>query len=107
MWTSGPAAGCGGAERGYCLMIGGDETVVRRLDPVFTALAPSVEAAPRTPGRKKLGGTEDAPARVSLPSCLPLHYAPASGHQVEDEHHQGHNQQQVDQTAAYVQTEPK
>jgi 6-phosphogluconate dehydrogenase len=40
-------------------MIGGDETVVRRLDPVFAALAPSVEAAPRTPGREKLGGTAE------------------------------------------------
>jgi 6-phosphogluconate dehydrogenase len=40
-------------------MIGGDEAVVRRLDPVFAALAPSVDAAPRTPGREKVGGTAE------------------------------------------------
>jgi 6-phosphogluconate dehydrogenase len=55
----GTSGGVWGSERGYCLMIGGDETVVRRLDPVFVALAPSIEAAPRTPGREKLGGTAE------------------------------------------------
>jgi 6-phosphogluconate dehydrogenase len=40
-------------------MIGGEEAVVRRLDPVFAALAPSIEAAPRTPGREKRGGTAE------------------------------------------------
>jgi 6-phosphogluconate dehydrogenase len=40
-------------------MIGGDEAVIRRLDPVFATLAPSVEAAPRTPGREKVGGTAE------------------------------------------------
>jgi 6-phosphogluconate dehydrogenase len=50
----GTSGGVWGAERGYCLMIGGEESVVRRLDPVFTALAPGVDAAPRTPGRGKL-----------------------------------------------------
>ena len=39
-----------GLERGYCLMIGGDKTAVERLDPIFAALAPGVEAAERTPG---------------------------------------------------------
>src|SRR5579872_2510633 len=38
----GTSGGIWGLERGYCLMIGGDEAVVRRLDPVFAALAPSV-----------------------------------------------------------------
>ena len=55
----GTSGGVWGSERGYCLMIGGDESVVRRIDPVFAALAPSVEAAPRTPGREKLGGTAE------------------------------------------------
>jgi 6-phosphogluconate dehydrogenase len=55
----GTSGGVWGSERGYCLMIGGDETVVRRLDPVFATLAPSVEAAPRTSGREKLGGTAE------------------------------------------------
>ncbi len=55
----GTSGGVWGAERGYCLMIGGDENVVRRIDPVFATLAPSVEAAPRTAGREKLGGTAE------------------------------------------------
>src|SRR5487761_2285600 len=55
----GTSGGVWGAERGYCLMIGGDEIAVRRIDPIFAALAPSIEAAPRTPGREKLGGCAD------------------------------------------------
>ncbi len=55
----GTSGGVWGSERGYCLMIGGDETVVRRLDPIFATLAPSVESAPRTPGREKVGGTAE------------------------------------------------
>ena len=55
----GTSGGVWGAERGYCLMIGGDEAVVRRLDPVFAALAPCIEEAPRTPGREKVGGTAE------------------------------------------------
>jgi 6-phosphogluconate dehydrogenase len=47
----GTSGGVWGKERGYCQMIGGDADVVRRLDPIFAALAPSVDAAPRTPGR--------------------------------------------------------
>ena len=55
----GTSGGVCGAERGYCLMIGGEEAVVRRLAPVFAALAPGIEAAPRTPGREKVGGTAE------------------------------------------------
>lgn len=55
----GTSGGVWGAERGYCLMIGGDKDAVRRLDPVFAALAPSMDAAPRTPGREKVGGTAE------------------------------------------------
>ena len=55
----GTSGGVWGSERGYCLMIGGDEAPVKRLDPIFAALAPSVEAAPRTPGREKVGGTAE------------------------------------------------
>jgi len=55
----GTSGGVWGAERGYCLMIGGDKTVVQRIDPIFAALAPSIDAAPRTPGREKLGGTAE------------------------------------------------
>ena len=55
----GTSGGVWGSERGYCLMIGGEDTIVRRLDPVFVALAPSIEEAPRTPGRKDVGGTAE------------------------------------------------
>ncbi|MGI9646382.1 MAG: phosphogluconate dehydrogenase (NAD(+)-dependent, decarboxylating) [Ilumatobacteraceae bacterium] len=47
----GTSGGVHGLERGYCLMIGGDDAAVARLEPVFDALAPGVEAAERTPGR--------------------------------------------------------
>jgi 6-phosphogluconate dehydrogenase len=51
----GTSGGVMGLTRGYCLMIGGEDTVVRRLDPIFAALAPSIESAPRTPGRETAG----------------------------------------------------
>ena len=46
----GVSGGVWGKERGYCHMIGGETEIVRRLDPIFRALAPGVDAAPRTPG---------------------------------------------------------
>jgi 6-phosphogluconate dehydrogenase len=55
----GTSGGVWGLERGYCLMIGGDEAAVRRLDPILAALAPGIEAAPRTPGREKVSGTAE------------------------------------------------
>ena len=55
----GTSGGVWGAERGYCLMIGGEEAVVRRLDPIFADLAPSVDSAARTPGRERAGGTAE------------------------------------------------
>ena len=45
----GTSGGVWGLERGYSLMIGGDEAVVRRLDPLFKTLAPGLGAIPRTP----------------------------------------------------------
>jgi 6-phosphogluconate dehydrogenase len=47
----GTSGGVWGKERGYCLMIGGEREIVQRLEPFFRALAPRMEAAPRTPGR--------------------------------------------------------
>jgi 6-phosphogluconate dehydrogenase len=47
----GTSGGVFGLDRGYCLMIGGPQEAVERLDPVFASLAPGVEAAERTPGR--------------------------------------------------------
>jgi 6-phosphogluconate dehydrogenase len=46
----GVSGGVWGLERGYCHMIGGEDAVVARLDPIFRSLAPGVEAAQRTPG---------------------------------------------------------
>jgi 6-phosphogluconate dehydrogenase len=47
----GTSGGVFGLDRGYCLMIGGPDEAVQRLDPVFASLAPGVESAERTPGR--------------------------------------------------------
>ncbi len=55
----GTSGGVWGLERGYCLMIGGEEAVVRRLDPIFAALAPGIDAASPTPGRERSAGTAD------------------------------------------------
>ena len=55
----GTSGGVWGLERGYCMMIGGEVDIVRRLDPIFAALAPGLETAPRTPGREKIGGTSE------------------------------------------------
>ena len=55
----GTSGGIWGLERGYCMMIGGEEDVVKRLDPIFKTLAPGLGGIPRTPGREKLGGTAE------------------------------------------------
>jgi 6-phosphogluconate dehydrogenase len=51
----GTSGGVWGLERGYCQMIGGEVEAVRRLDPIFAALAPGKAAAPPTPGRTAKG----------------------------------------------------
>ena len=56
----GTSGGVFGLERGFCLMIGGEDEAVRRLDPIFAALAPGVEAAPRAPGREGAPGAAEA-----------------------------------------------
>ncbi len=60
----GTSGGVFGLERGYCLMIGGPDGAVERLDPIFASLAPGVESAERTPGRSRrsLAGGERLPA---------------------------------------------
>ncbi|MGD9879758.1 MAG: phosphogluconate dehydrogenase (NAD(+)-dependent, decarboxylating) [Reyranella sp.] len=50
----GTSGGVWGLARGYCLMIGGDAEVVKRLDPIFSALAPGLGTIERTEGREKL-----------------------------------------------------
>jgi 6-phosphogluconate dehydrogenase len=47
----GTSGGVWGIERGFCLMIGGEDDVVERLSPLFATIAPGVDSAPRTPGR--------------------------------------------------------
>jgi 6-phosphogluconate dehydrogenase len=55
----GTSGGVWGLERGYCMMIGGEADVVKRLDPIFKRLAPGMGDIARTPGRKKLEGTAE------------------------------------------------
>ena len=61
----GVSGGVWGLERGYCQMIGGEAEVVKRLGPIFAALAPGVETAPRTPGRD----SEVTPAEQGYLHC--------------------------------------
>jgi 6-phosphogluconate dehydrogenase len=63
----GTSGGVWGLERGFCLMIGGEQDVVERLYPVFESLAPGVDAAPRTPGREGPAG----PAEHGYLHCGP------------------------------------
>ncbi len=63
----GVSGGVWGLERGYCMMIGGEAETVQRLDPIFKALAPGVDAASRTPGRTG----EPTPAENGYLHCGP------------------------------------
>ena len=55
----GTSGGVWGLDRGYCMMIGGPEATVQRLDPIFKTLAPGRGNIDRTPGREKVGGTSE------------------------------------------------
>jgi 6-phosphogluconate dehydrogenase len=55
----GTSGGVWGLERGYCMMIGGDDEAVKHLDPIFATLAPGPGDTPRTPGREQLDGTAE------------------------------------------------
>jgi 6-phosphogluconate dehydrogenase len=55
----GTSGGVWGIERGYCMMIGGPNEAVSRLDPIFKTLAPGIGTGPRTPGRQGRGGTAE------------------------------------------------
>lgn len=74
----GVSGGVWGLERGYCLMIGGDPIAVSRLQPIFAALAPGVETAPRTEGRTGSPGN----AEVGYLHCGPA----GAGHFVKMVH---------------------
>ena len=53
----GTSGGVWGLERGYCLMIGGEDKVVTRLDPIFKTIAPGIGDVEPTPGRTRTDGT--------------------------------------------------
>ena len=55
----GTSGGVWGRERGYCLMIGGEDAIVKHLDPIFATLAPGAGTIARTPGRETLDGTAE------------------------------------------------
>src|SRR5947209_8748751 len=55
----GTSGGVWGLDRGYCQMIGGEEKIVKHLDPIFKTLAPGRGETPRTPGREKASGTAE------------------------------------------------
>jgi len=74
----GTSGGVWGLDRGFCLMIGGPAHVIARLDPIFRALAPGIDAAPRTPGRDG----EPAPEELGYLHCGPA----GAGHFVKMVH---------------------
>ncbi len=74
----GTSGGVWGIERGYCLMIGGSDEAVARLDPIFKTLAPGRGDIPRTPGRERVPGT----AEEGYVHCGP----PGAGHFVKMVH---------------------
>jgi 6-phosphogluconate dehydrogenase len=74
----GTSGGVFGLDRGFCLMIGGEDDVVAHLDPVFRTLAPGVDEAPRTPGRDG----EPSPAEHGYLHCGPA----GAGHFVKMVH---------------------
>ena len=77
----GTSGGVWGLERGYCMMIGGDEETVAFLDPIFDALAPGLGTIPRTPNRMEKEG-EDPRAEKGY-----IHAGPAgAGHFVKMVH---------------------
>jgi 6-phosphogluconate dehydrogenase len=55
----GTSGGVWGLERGYCMMIGGETEVIKRLDPILASLAPGMGDLPRTPGRENTDGTAE------------------------------------------------
>jgi 6-phosphogluconate dehydrogenase len=74
----GTSGGVWGRERGYCLMIGGDDQAFAQAEPIFASVAPGVDAAPRTPGRD---------GEVAQPEKGYLHCGPSgAGHFVKMVH---------------------
>ena len=74
----GTSGGVFGLERGYCLMIGGEQHVFEHLEPLFRTIAPGVDAAPRTPGAE----SDPSPAEQGYLHCGPA----GAGHFVKMVH---------------------
>jgi 6-phosphogluconate dehydrogenase len=74
----GTSGGVWGLERGYCLMIGGEDSAVRHLTPIFESLAPGADTALRTPGRTGRA----SPAEIGYLHCGPT----GAGHFVKMVH---------------------
>jgi 6-phosphogluconate dehydrogenase len=74
----GTSGGIWGIERGYCMMVGGEDKPVKHIDPILKTLAPGRGDIERTPGREKLGGT----AEDGYMHCGP----PGAGHFVKMVH---------------------
>jgi 6-phosphogluconate dehydrogenase len=55
----GTSGGVWGLDRGYCMMIGGENEPIQRLDPIFATLGPGIGDIPRTPERETMGGTAE------------------------------------------------
>jgi len=76
----GTSGGVWGLERGYCLMIGGEDNIVSHLDPIFAALSPSMDSVSRTPGRDQV--TTKSTAEHGYLHCGPV----GAGHFVKMVH---------------------
>ncbi|MCP3992982.1 MAG: decarboxylating 6-phosphogluconate dehydrogenase, partial [Actinomycetia bacterium] len=74
----GTSGGVHGLDRGFCLMVGGDEAAVTRLEPILNSLAPGIDSAERTPGRSG----PPSPGEVGWLHCGP----PGAGHFVKMVH---------------------
>src|SRR5580658_9498683 len=78
----GTSGGVWGIDRGYCMMIGGPDEAVERLDPIFKTLAPGIGDISRTPGREKMSGTSAGTSEAGYLHCGPS----GSGHFVKMVH---------------------
>jgi 6-phosphogluconate dehydrogenase len=78
----GTSGGVFGLDRGYCMMVGGPDDTVGRLTPIFEALAPGIDAAPRTPSRAAGKGPKGSTAEHGWLRCGPA----GSGHFVKMVH---------------------
>ena len=74
----GTSGGVFGEQRGFCLMIGGEDEIVKHLDPIFRSIAPGVESAERTPGKQG----DPGPAEQGYLHCGPT----GAGHFVKMVH---------------------